>query len=271
MWYSGDGWSGATGIGYAESADGMTGWTKYSGNPVITNYHRGNIVHNGSTFYEFAKNFSTNNMDVLTSPDSDGLTWTLAASNVLTKGSSGAFDQDAIENSSMFNDGGTWTMVYEGNNGGDFECGGATATALTGPWTKVNSGNLIISGPGCSGPWIAKVGSNYWVWAAQVVAHWGIARWTATSLAGPWTLNPDRSTYFTGQTFYPASPDELTTDGGGLADGWHLEVNGSTYKYYTGTNAGTSVTGHSHIKLTIAPMPISTLVTTIEGMTSNTP
>ncbi len=274
MWFTGDAFT-AGNIGYAESVDGITGWTKYGSNPVLTGHFRGNVVHDGSTFYQFAANYSTNQIDLYTSPDTDGLTWTLNTANIIAKGSSGQFDQSGIENSTVINDGGTWKMFYEGRTGpyasAVYTCGAATASSPSGPWTKVNySGNPLISGPGCSGPWLAKVGSNYWLWSTVADVTVGMARWTATALGGPWTLNPDRTTYYNGSTFQPASSDEWPIPGA-LADQWQIEVGGSTYRYYAATNDGSQATGHSHIKLTIAPFTLSGLVGTIEGMTSKTP
>lgn len=279
MWFSGGTFTGAPGIGYAETADltGATGWAKYASNPVLTNHYRPEVVHDGSTFYLFTESISTNQIDVYTSADTDGLVWALGTANIIAKGSAGQFDHDAAENSTVINDGGTWKMIYEGRLGPTtapvYTCGVATASSPTGTWTK-DAGNPLIGVPGCSGPDLRKVGSTFWMWggAGIEVPSQAIARWNAgSSISGPYVLNPARGTFYDGAVFTAGSPDETPLPYGGIADGYRLELNGSTQLYYAATNDESASSGNSHIKLAIAAMTISTLVTTIEGMTTNVP
>ena len=275
MWYTGGGWGiSQLDIGYAETTDltAKTGWTKYSSNPVITNHARGFVLLDSGTFYEFCVNQANGNMDLYTS--TDGISWSLNTANIVSVGSSGAWDDTAIDNSFVVNDSGTWDMIYEATNGIAFQCGVATAPSLSGPWVK-NPGNPVLgTSPGCSGPQLDIVSGTYWVWGgvAIISASQGFGRWSATSLTGSYVENPPDSvqSFYNGAVFSAASSDEAPQPGG-IADGYRLELSGSTYLFYSATNNEGADSGDAHIKLAIAPYTLSTLTTSIEGMTSSNP
>ena len=89
---------------------------------------------------------------------SDGVNWTKYASNpVLSWNStSGKSDSGSITFPQLFNENGTWYMTYigftlPGNEQGRATINIATATALTGPWTKYSANPIIDA---VNVPWI---------------------------------------------------------------------------------------------------------------------
>jgi hypothetical protein len=79
----------------------------------------------------------------------DGSSWTVYGSNpVLQKGSGGAWDDDHVKDPMLLHDGSQYVMYYSGHDGTKYQIGRATASALTGTWTKYASNPLLTVGAG---------------------------------------------------------------------------------------------------------------------------
>jgi len=154
MWYSGfDGVNGIM-IGYATSSDGIN-WTKYAGNPVITNGAPGTwdaanaqnprVTHNGS-LYEMWYNGSngSNGYAVGYATSSDGINWTKHPDNpVLPVGSPGSFDSQWLWSPCVLLDGNVYKMWYAGYDGSIYRIGYATDSTLV---SSVPFENQVLNG-----------------------------------------------------------------------------------------------------------------------------
>jgi hypothetical protein len=98
----------------------------------------------------------------------DGDAWTESGSNpVLTKGSGGAWDESGVKDPRVVHTGSGYVMFFAGyDSSTKFQIGRATASALTGPWTKYGSNPVIPTGSGgsddeadCVAPVILYTGS----------------------------------------------------------------------------------------------------------------
>jgi len=133
-------------------------WTKSASNPLTAaGYGDPGVFYESETFYIFVDNFSTGNIDLLTS--SDGTTLSSQGS-VLDKGSEGAWDDYFVRDPSIVKIGSTYHMWFAGQTDAEggtttHKIGHATAPAITGPWTK-DASNPIIDrsgdGYGCNEP-----------------------------------------------------------------------------------------------------------------------
>jgi hypothetical protein len=261
MWYhAGTGANSQT--NYAESGDGIN-WTCYASNPVIgqgwTQIH--GMTKSGATYVTYLVNVSTSNVDRFTS--SDGITWTLANSNVLTHNTQG-WESGTLVNPFVFLDGGTWTMLYQSATAGSgFPMGLATSSdGIT--WTKYVSNPVLTNAAGAiegiSGVWATKIGSTYWLWGGNNLPS-DTVRYSSSDLH-TWTRSP---AYIC--TFCRGTLDEgvntLTNGGQSMDDPTLLQVGNQTYLY--GGTANNQSTGPFKIKVAVANMPISQLVITNEG------
>jgi hypothetical protein len=255
-------WYGPFGIYYAESNDGVT-WTQYtagSGNPVLasgTNVSYPHVYKNGSTYYLYVGSPA---IDVYTSPATGagaGITWTLAKANAIVANQTwegGLVTQLNVVDVITVGSTTTWYGYYSGIGpnypSGDpwtwFYMGLATSSDGVN-WTKDNAHNPIIQ-VSTSNFCFAKVGSKYYGWssaplpndphtAARQATLWNspLFRFEATNPNGPWTQTPT-------STCYSVLETELISGGVNTCpvDPTILEVNGSTYLYYTVTVLGAS-------------------------------
>ncbi len=159
MWYSSG--SATRTISNATSADGLTNWTDYAGNPVTASgVTRSSVMKVGSIYYMFV--LASGNLARYTS--SDGLAWTQTHANVLPAGSAGAWDETGIANNFILIDGGVWKMFYESHSA-KWWVGLATSTDLGITWVK-DGANPIMGGGAASysAPWTIKVGDFYYAW-----------------------------------------------------------------------------------------------------------
>jgi hypothetical protein len=245
MWYFG-GW-GAAAIGYATCSGDPTvpgNWTKYAGNPVLgqggsglaTAAARPCIVKDGSTYYMYFSDGGVTS-DLFLSTSSDGITWG-APATVLTHSSPAHIL--SWQNSMIWKQAtGDWRMLVDagkttviGRNA--WVMNYATATAAAGPWTVQGSGILStthvdqfplgIGRPcylGLSGglhrmTYHVSYGNYSTVWYA---ASADLVNWLPSDQAVMW---PNYGVY----------------EGQQLSDQRVIEVDGTTYMFYTGINNG---------------------------------
>lgn len=133
MWYVGS--SGATGysaVGYAYSTDGYN-WTKYSGNPVVTNtfgdslnrYPAIDVIRIGDLLYLLYRN-AAGNLSLAYSEDM-GLTFTNLG-ECLVKGATGAWDDNTLGFGHLYHASGVLYLGYAGQNSTDSQQRGGLAT-----------------------------------------------------------------------------------------------------------------------------------------------
>jgi hypothetical protein len=87
------------------------------------------VRHYGSTYYFFGEPVGVNtHIDLFTS--TTGTSFTLNTANVITTGTSGAWDAYHISTSTVYSDGALWHMLYSGwVSGGVWQAGYATASS----------------------------------------------------------------------------------------------------------------------------------------------
>lgn len=280
MWFStGSGSSSETGMSYAESTTALpTTWSFYSGNPILTGLAYSCVIKVGSSYYMYTANGSTNNLDLYNS--SDGITWTLTAANVVTKGAAGSADANGLYNSWVVYDGSIWRMVYEANSSGvpsSPAYTSLTATSADGiTWTK-NQGSVGgYNGNGFSGPFFTIIDGQFWLWGQASYLSSGA---TGTDLF--------RSTGWNFKGILQNYPQASTFPRGSAADEAHqvadedlVELHQScpgtsstdcTYMFYGSVSNDFGGNTGQYIKLAVAPMTIRQLVLTTEGATTTSP
>ena len=155
-------------------------WTRYAGNPLLTEGSSGSWDDHGATFssviydslagefrmYYHGFSGGTHQIGLATSPD--GLNWTKFAGNpVFTPGPS-AWDNGSVRVPMVWKEGLTdYRMIYTGSGSGGMQVGYATSTDGI-SWTKHPS-NPVFNDPvwatGATENWgVMKVGSEYLMW-----------------------------------------------------------------------------------------------------------
>jgi predicted GH43/DUF377 family glycosyl hydrolase len=152
MWYSGgDGFNGR--IGYATSPDGIN-WTKYAGNPVLSQGSGGSwdsrysfwcaVIKDNLTYkmwYSGAQTFPYYKIGYATSPD--GINWTKYAGNpVLDLGDPDEWDDDRVWFPFVLKESSTYLMWFTGSDGSNNCIGYATSPDGIN-WTKY-AGNPVL-------------------------------------------------------------------------------------------------------------------------------
>lgn len=135
MWYcgydavvDGNGTDGRANLGYATSPDGIN-WTKYASNPILTtgintwdsiHVQDPHVIKEGAIYYMWygggaSDTYYDQQVGFATSPD--GINWTKSSANpVLTRGSTGTWDDTLSSFPSVLNDGGIYKMWYTGRD-----------------------------------------------------------------------------------------------------------------------------------------------------------
>ena len=217
----------------------------------------GDLIKVGSTYYWFYHAYGANfQIGVATASNPTG-TWTKYSGNpVLTKSSSGNWDDGWTACPYIYEEGGTYYMFYTGgdNNWNNFDHGIATATSLTGPWTKyvdnpvVTDVQLGFQGYMCS---VVKVGTTYYMYvtdAFDTQCDYGpIYVLTSDSLYGPWTLDPT-------PVLSPGASGAW--DDGGFSEAEVIYYDGMFHLFYGGAeflpgNDPVSCTGRVNVKESI--------------------
>lgn len=283
MWYS---TAGETTIGNAESADGLS-WTNHgaAGSSVLTGCVQPAVLKISATYHMYCtRNINTGPIDHYTS--ADGITWASVDSSVIGSGAAGTWDSGHVNNPyvQFSPDGsGTWYMLYGGLSDGsgawsaNWRTGGATSTDGH-TWTKLTANPTIgqadvfiapsaTVGLGCCGnPSFFYINGGWWDWDGS----YGIVRFASPTFNDLWIWSQPHGSLL----IESADESNQLADPSLLQAACPSAINSAagaqcTYMYYTGystNSAGTSV-----IKLAIANMPMSQLVTTAEGATTDWP
>lgn len=129
-------------------------WDKSLNNPVIspTSGWRSqwtawpSLFYEDETYYTFFSGSDGSTVQIGLETSTDLSSWTAESSNpVLTTGSSGAWDDTQVRNPAVWNESGTYHMVYEGFDGTDRGFGIATSSDLV-SWTKDTSNPVFTPG-----------------------------------------------------------------------------------------------------------------------------
>lgn len=265
MWFQG-----ADDICYAESVDGVT-WVRYTGaanGVVIAGYGSMRIWKESGTYYMFCSPYFTDNTHIYLFSSTDGVTWSPHGTILAATGSgweSVFFHFCVIDNVS-----GTYYALYDGHNAGTgyYATGLATATSLSGPWTKYGSNPVLtnpVSGVGVTptGAFLAKkIGSTYYIWFQSVVPG------NAGTLGNSdiWQATSTDLINFTLSQSTPVFNRMLLSEGAGqangqVADASIVEVGGTTFVWYTATPNG-YVGKNYAINLAKIPQALSSVLTT---------
>lgn len=253
MWYSG-GIGVTPGIGYAESLDGVT-WTKYSGNPILTNLQHFSVVKIDGVYWMYATDMSVGRtrVNLYTSPD--GVNWTLDTLAVLSIGGGGAWDNTELGNTHVWREAeNSWFMLYDGTNSSlstQIWWDGLATSTDGKVWTKSGSNPVLTSLYTVGSPWLTLKADDGYYYAWVLRSDWynvpsSITRYRSSNLT-TWTHYPE----FTIEPRIGAGEGEDTYIGQ-TADPFILEYNGTAYLYFAATSDGTSVSGNQHIVLATA-------------------
>jgi hypothetical protein len=202
-----------------------------------------NMVYDAATskYYVVYMTTSSPTAIALSSATSPSGPWT-DLGNILTVG--GSWDSVTVYAPCLFLDSGTWYLYYSGsaNTPNADSIGYATASAVTGPYTKYGS-NPVITYAGAG--WETKRACEPYVYYSSILSKYvclymgdstggstpteTVGYATASSPAGPWTKYASN----------PALPlgSGAAIDGKTVADPWCVEMGGVAYIGYTGSPA----------------------------------
>jgi hypothetical protein len=262
---------------YAESVDGLTSWTQYSGNPISL---AGPVAFMtvwkvGSTYYLYATPGNGNTGTIVLYTSSDGVTSWASQGTALSRGTAGQWDSNNIAQLYLCAFvGGTYYAYYQGGNGaGIFASGLVTSTSPSGPWTKSASNPLInvLNGGVGSGNVFMNIGGTYYCWGdgsynnSQLATNnfHAIFRWSAPSPSGPWTQLAIGGSQV--PVYYPASAADFTSlnVNDEVGDQTMVVANGNIYLYYDVGSAGSEGAINQAVATGITP---AQLVAGYEGV-----
>lgn len=281
MWYV-CGWINE-GLCYAESYDGAT-WVNYA-TPIIA--PPANVAHMvvrkfGSTYVMYAANSPTNATAINRWTSTDGLTWTMVNTNVITQGVPGSWDDGPIGGMDIAQQpDGSYVAVYEASSVAYNVYQSGVATSPDGIHFTKYSGNPTIKGNNngpAGGPDIHQIGGLWYMWGQcgnqPTSEPTDMCRWHTSTFLSQWTNDGivlRRRTRDEG-------PDRNDALGGQVGGTRLVEVSGadgkiSTYMWYVATRTQDTPTASndgSHVKMAIANMSLAQVVQTPEGDTTPT-
>jgi len=175
------------------------------GTTVLSSFAEFVVDPNGTTLHQFAMVTGTTSGIWHASSTDQGVTWAWDGAPILTPGSE-TWENLTVGVPTVWCESGTWYMLYRGTGNGTFVIGTglASATAATGPWTRVQAGpSYVIGGVGNTdepGPGrLIKVGSTYYLFGSTVASTYqrDVHVWSSTDRV-TWTKDPAGSLW--GQT-----------------------------------------------------------------------
>ena len=267
MWYSNGHGANPENLCYAESLTGLPGtWQKYP-TPLLVNSRCNDIIKYNGVYY-LIRAFSTTmaQFDLYTS--TDGVHFTLDTAAVLTKGTTGAWDDLFIANKHLIIENEVAYMFYEGcsNASGVWKVGLAISTdGHLRVWNKYGSTPIINCATNRSGPNVIKIGSNFYYWGHGTNGGGDLpsdihCRYKSSDLLS-WAQ--DTAAFVYTRVTDDEGPDPSVI--GQVADAYLLEANNKVYLFHSASKDGLqSGTDLLHIKLAIADMPFTTLILTEE-------
>lgn len=173
-------------LGLANSTQRDTGWTKYSGNPVLDSssetWHSSRVLcpvlwKEGSTYYMlFAGSTSDMRYHIGLATSTNMVDWTEYSGNpVMTYGAVDTYDDYKLIPEDIVKIDGTYYLSYGGNDGTNYRVCLATSTDLH-TWTRY-AGNPVIS-LGSTGAWdayfvgdhsqIEEINGKWWIYYTGV-------------------------------------------------------------------------------------------------------
>lgn len=126
---------------------GGTSMTAVNGTSQALGHTEPEVRLFAGTYYCYYRDDNSGHGRIHLMTSSDGATWTESGSNPMLDVTAAAWDSSYVISPSVWFDGSTYYMFYEGNNGSFSAIGYATASAPGGPWTKFGS-NPILSKQG---------------------------------------------------------------------------------------------------------------------------
>jgi hypothetical protein len=239
--------SGTGSVLYQESTNGLTGWTTYTSNPVLTGVFDPIVWFVGGTYYLFGGPQNTSSVVEYTATSPIG-PWT-SQGTAISAGGTGAWDSQLVAQPNLLDIiGGTWYAYYSGTKvSGQLQGGLVTSSNGLPPWTKSASNPLItpLNGASAGGFTFTKVGGHYYGYGqcyyanAQIQANHltSIMRWSSPSATGPWTQLAVGGIQVA--TYYATIPADFAETSGNIANNQLGDPNivyvpslGNTYMYY---------------------------------------
>lgn len=263
-WYTGSG-----AVYYAESSDGIQPFT--AGSSVIAGGSESYILKTLSgSYWAYVHNASSGNIDLWVSPTGVPNSFTLDTASVVSKGTGSQWDNTSTYNSAVVQvDATHWNMIYEAKGGSNpqniFMCGVATSSDGK-AWSKGVSNPVTGFTFSCGNPYLAQRNSIWYMWTGDGVNS--LVRWSSSVFDSAWQASSPLSNVTSAggrqgtPVFTNAAPDESSY----IADPTYLEINNQVLMYYNSYNGTTN-----QVKLAIANMPLSQLVLTGEGATTDAP
>lgn len=202
-----------------------------------------NMIFDGTTYAIVVSNQAAagGQIDLWTATSPTG-PWTLHSA-VITAGAAGLWDSGFIDAPHILYESGTYYIYYSGYSStvgyASGSIGYATATSLTGPYTKASANPVLTNGT--SGSWDSSRVWEPFVYYSTILGKWvmlfmgdsgtattpveqvGMA--TGPSVIGPWTVDTSNPAL----AFGPS----LSFDEGTVADPWAVEINGVAYIGYS--------------------------------------
>ena len=239
MWCGGNN-AGTRTINYFESLDGLTSWTPYSGNPILTGASMTNpkIFINAGTYYLYI-----GDPTIAAYTATDGVTFTLQNASAVSPGSAGTWDSQLVSQLCVADQiAGTWYGLYVGNGTGSLDTQGVVTSTDLIHWVKY-AGNPVVSTITTNfdihkvpGGYVAYSDGLYNNAVITAMASTGIFRFSASNVLGPWTEltvsgNPVPVYYSATVADFPG----LAANSLGMSPGDPslVEANGNVYLYYT--------------------------------------
>lgn len=213
-----------------------------------------NMVYDATTNKYYVVYTTLSNTIGLASATTPVGTWT-DLGTILGVGGSGQWDSSVVYAPHLLLDGTTWVLYYTGsqNSPNADSLGYATATSVTGPYTKSGSNPVIAHGG--AGSWNAARTAECYIYHSGILGKWvcmtmgdstgggspveTIGYWTAAASTGPWTAYASNPVLNLG-----TAP---TWDETEVADPWVVELDGVAYIGYCGTQqtTGAGITGYA--------------------------